>query len=339
MQYTYSKYGSSNKRRRHLKRKMASTNGTVATVPNVAKRMDPTKVPEVTKTVADAQRENRQATVKWKAKARKLAFGVAIGLHAVALIILTVWFVQKAVLKIYEDKIDGIVVDQPPTQTKRTFKPRAAQKTVKPKAVEVNVPKNNGHVIRPDTNISLGPADFTIPINEFTSDTTIGLSTIGKNTTMMEQSRQIEIVSTVPKFELPKFENTGLNMKMDMGTSLASMELSASDDLGLTAVGIGETGQTFSEFLRLVRQRIKEEQRFPPNIRNLEEGSTTTIRFTLLRDGTIRDPKVSNSSGSRVLDNAALAAVQNAEPYPPFPDGQSGNSIRLELPIVFELVN
>ena len=155
----------------------------------------------------------------------------------------------------------------------------------------------------------------------------------------MEQVRQVEIVSAIPKFEMPKFENTGLTMKMEMGSSLATVDLNVSQDLGLGTANFEGTKQTFSEFLQKVRERIKEVQRFPPNVRNLEEGSSTTIRFTLLKDGTIRDPKVSISSGSRALDNAALAAVQNAEPYPPFPDGQAGSQIRLELPIVFQYID
>ena len=235
------------------------------------------------------------------------------------------------------DKVQSVVVDKPAPQTKRTTAPRATQKTVKPKAVKVLVPK--GNTLTPKTNINLGPADFTMPISDLPTDDSMHLSTLGASTAIMEQNRQVKIVSAVPKFELPKFESTGLTTKMDMGTSLASMEFGDTEDLGLSAADFGETKQSFSEFLRQVRERIKEVQRFPPNVRNLDEGSTTTIRFTLLKDGTIRDPKVSTSSGSRVLDNAAPAAVQNAEPYPPFPEGQSGKSIRLELPVVFELVN
>ena len=316
---------------------MAMADGAGVKAPNVARRMASEKSSEVSITVVDAQRENRQATKKWKAKARKYAFGLAIGLHAAALIYLSVWFVKKTVLQMNKDTVQSVVVDKPPQQTKRTSSPRATQKTVKPEAVEVLVPKSNA--VTTNTNISLGPSDFTIPMIELSSDNTIGLTALGGGRGMMEQTRQVKIVSTVPKFEMPKFETTVLTTKMDMGTSIASMDFGASADLGLTATDFGETKQSFTEFLRQVRERIKEVQRFPPNVRNLDEGSSTTISFTLLKDGTIRDPKVSTSSGSRVLDNAALAAVQNAEPYPPFPEGQSANSIRLELPVVFELVN
>lgn len=337
MSHALSIHTSGKQRRKRRRKKMAASERAGVKASNVARRVSYEKAAEVSITVVDAQRENREASKKWKVKARKMAFGFAVGLHAAALVVLTVWFVKKTFLQMDVDKIQSVVVDSPPPQTKRTTAPRPTQKPARPKAVEILVPKTNA--VSPNTNISLGPASFTMPVSELPSDDTMQLNTLGMGRGMMETTRQVKIVSTVPKFEMPKFETTGLTTQMDMGSSLAVMDFGTTADLGLSAAAFGETKQSFSEFLRKVRDRIKEEQRLPPNVRNLDDGSTTTIRFTLLRDGTIRAAKVSNSSGSRVLDNAALAAVQNAEPYPPFPDGQKGNSIRLELPVVFELVN
>lgn len=333
MSYAISNYAARKHKRKRLRKKNVMSNSAEYKAPNVAKRM----ASEVTITVADAQRENRQASKKWKAKARKFAFGIAIGLHAAALIVLAVWFVKKTVLQIDKDKVHSVVVEDLTPQTKRTTTPRVFQKTTKPKSVKIMVPK--GSVITPNTNINLGPANFTMPVSDLPSDDTIQLTKLSAATLMTEKSRQIKIVSSIPKFEMPKFESTGLTMNMDMGTSLASLDFGPSTDLGLSASDFGETKQSFAVFLREIRDRIKEFQRIPPNVRNLDEGSSATIRFTLFRDGTIMNPTVSNTSGSRVLDNAALAAVQNAEPYPPFPDEQSSNSIRLELPVIFELVN
>lgn len=336
MSYAYSIYASG-KRRRKRRKKMTKAEDVGQKIPNVARKVAATKASEVSITFADAQRENRQATQKWKAKARKFAFGLAIGLHAVAIIVAGVWFIKKTVLQMNVDKIQSVVVEKPKSPKKRITPPRANQKIVKPKAVEVVAPKSNG--ITPNANISVGPADFTLPMTELPSSNKVKFTALDAGSGMMQQARQVKIISTVPKFELPKFETTGLTTKIDMGTSLAAIDFGAAEEISLSAADFADTKQSFSEFLRRVRERIKEVQRFPPNVRNLEEGSSTTIRFTLLRDGTIRDPRVSTSSGSRVLDNAALAAVQNAEPYPPFPDGQAGSSIRLELPVVFELVN
>lgn len=337
MNYALSNYTSGRHRRKRLRKQQKMAVGAGQKPPNVAKKMTPEKASEVTITVADAQRENRHASKRWKTKTRRFAFGLAIGLHAAALIVLAVWFVKQTVLQIGEEKIQTVVVDEQTAQKKRTSAARVPQKTTRPKAVKILMPK--GNVGSPNTNINLGPADFTMPFSDLSSDETMQLTHLSAATLLTEKSRQVKIVSTVPKFEMSKFETTELTMTMDMGTSLASVHFGVTEELGLSATDFGDTNQSFSEFLRKVRERIKQFQRFTPNVRNLDERSSTTIRFTLLRNGTIMNPTVLTSSGSRVLDNAALAAVQNAEPYPPFPDSQSGSSIRLELPVVFELVN
>jgi len=324
------------KRRRKRQRKMPA-NTTGQKTPHVTKKMAFSNTAEVTLTLTDVQRQNRQATQKWKVKARKFAFSLAVGLHAIAIVAFGIWFIKKTVLQMNEDKVEGIVVQESQPQNKRAITPRKVQKAVKPKAVKVLAPQRTTVVT--SANLKASPTDFTIPMAEILTETPKEFMAMGYETNMKVQSRQIEIVSTVPKFEMPKFENTALSMNMDMGNSLAVMDFDVSENLGLAATDFGETKQSFSEFLRLVRERIKEFQRFPPSVRNLEEGSTATIRFTLYKDGTIRDPMVLNSSGSRVLDNAALSAVQNAEPYPPFPDSQLANIIRLELPIIFQQLN
>ena len=124
-----------------------------------------------------------------------------------------------------------------------------------------------------------------------------------------------------------------------MGANLAQTEFNDPGNLELASVNLGDAKQSFNEFLRQIRERIKQVQRFPPRVRNLNDGTTTTVRYTLFKAGSVRNPEVSISSGSKVFDNAALAAIHNAAPYPPFPEGQEGSSLRLELPIIFELSN
>ena len=125
MSYALSNYTSGKQKRKRLKKKMAITDSTGAKTSNVARRITSEKASEVSITVVDAQRENRQASQKWKTKARKIAFGTAIAFHAVVLIIFAVWFVKKTVLQMNEEKIHSIVLDEPKPQTKRERLPRA----------------------------------------------------------------------------------------------------------------------------------------------------------------------------------------------------------------------
>ena len=289
-------------------------------------------------TMADVQRQHREAAQERKRKAIRIASSFAIGLHAVGIIVGAIYFVRKTVLEMNNDKVESVVLEAEKPQPKRRTPPRTTRKPSKPKFSKIRVPK--GQPVTTSAKIPVGNARFTLPTSEAPTRPVMApsIAGIGKNLFSATQ-QQANVVTTMPKFEVPKFESTSLVARMDMGTSLAQTEFNDPGNLELASVNLGDAKQSFNEFLKAVRDRIKQVQRFPPRVRNLDDGTTTTVRFTLFKDGTIRNPEVTDSSGSKALDNAALAAVQNAVPYPAFPEGQEGNSLRLELPIIFELSN
>ena len=290
------------------------------------------------RTMADVQRQNREAAQKRKKKAIRIAWTFAIGLHVIGIIAGAIYFIHKTVLDMNKDKVDSVVLEAAKPQPKRRTPPRTTRKPSKPKFSKIQAPK--GQAVTTSAKIPMGNARFTLPTSDVPTRPVMAPSVagIGKNLFRATQ-QQANIVTTMPKFEVPKFESTSLVARMDMGTSLAQTEFNDPENLELASVNLGEAKQSFNDFLKAVRERIKQVQRFPPRVRNLADGTTTTVRFTLFKDGTIRNPIVSDSSGSKALDNAAIAAVQNAVPYPPFPEGQAGNSLRLEIPIIFELAN
>ena len=289
-------------------------------------------------TIADVQRQTREAAQQRKKKAIRIASSFAIGLHVVGIIVGAIYFIHKTVLEIHNDKVDSVVLEAEKPQPKRRTPPRTTRKPKPPKFSKLQTPK--GQPVTTSAKIPMGNARFTLPASEAPTRPVMAanVTDIGKNLFRATQ-QQANIVTTMPKFEVPKFESTSLVTRMDMGTNLAQTEFNDLGNLELAAVNIGDVKQAFNDFLKAVRDRIKQFQRFPPRVRHLEDGATTTVRFTLFKDGTIRNPVVSDSSGIKALDNAALAAVQNAVPYPPFPEGQDGNNLRLEIPIIFELAN
>jgi protein TonB len=60
-----------------------------------------------------------------------------------------------------------------------------------------------------------------------------------------------------------------------------------------------------------------------------------TISFTLKRDGSISDVKISQRSGMTALDYSAQRAIMDAAPFPPFPAGF--NKTETGIDFVFEL--
>ena len=288
-------------------------------------------------TITDAQRQNREAAQKQKKKAIRIAWTFAIGLHAIGIIAGAIYFIHKTVLEMDLDKVDSVVLEASKPQPKRRTPPRTTRKPKQPKFSKIRVPK--GQPVTTSAKIPMGNARFTLPTSDVPTRPVMAPSIAGIGKRISGVSRQASIVTTLPKFEVPKFESTSIVERMDMGTSLAQVEFNDPGNLELASVNLGDAKQSFNEFLKAIRDRIKQVQRFPPRVRNFDDGTSATVRFTLFRDGTIRNPVVTDSSGSSALDNAALAAVQNAIPYPSFPEGQEGNSLRLEIPIIFELLN
>ncbi len=288
-------------------------------------------------TIADVQRQNRVAAQQRKRKAIRIASSFAIGLHVVAIIFGAVYFIHKTVLEKNDDKLESVLVEDSKPKPKRRTPPRTTRKPKQPKFSKLQAPK--GRAVTTSAKIPMGNARFTLPTDDVPTRPVIAPSATGIGRNLFTSSRQASIVTTMPKFEVPKFESTSIVEKMDIGSTMAQVEFNDPGNLELASVNLGDAKQSFNEFLKAVRDRIKQVQRFPPRVRNLDDGTSTTVRFTLFKDGTIRNPVVTDSSGSNALDNAALAAVQNAVPYPSFPEGQDGNSLRLEIPIIFELAN
>lgn len=55
------------------------------------------------------------------------------------------------------------------------------------------------------------------------------------------------------------------------------------------------------------------------------------VRFTILKDGAIRDARIEHSSGSSILDRDALRAVVLADPMPPLPHSYSRDRVGVHL--------
>jgi len=90
---------------------------------------------------------------------------------------------------------------------------------------------------------------------------------------------------------------------------------------GAGQVGIGPNsplGNRLGWYAELVRQRIA--QNWNTNGLDIRtQSSPAIVSFTILRDGTIRDPRIIQGSGNPTIDNTALRAVYDSSPLQPLP--------------------
>lgn len=102
---------------------------------------------------------------------------------------------------------------------------------------------------------------------------------------------------------------------------------------GAGQVGIGPNsllGNRLGWYAQLIRDRLA--QNWQTN--GLDARSQTapaTISFHIMRDGSIRNPQVVQSSGNPTIDNTALRAVYAANPLTPLPPQITENDILAEF--------
>ena len=86
-----------------------------------------------------------------------------------------------------------------------------------------------------------------------------------------------------------------------------------------TPLGDGRLGW----YAELIRQRLTQNW----HAAGLGAGAPVIVNFNILRDGSVRDVRVFQSSGNPTIDNTALRAVYDSNPLPPLPPQVSGSSL------------
>jgi TonB family protein len=101
--------------------------------------------------------------------------------------------------------------------------------------------------------------------------------------------------------------------------------------MGFSGPGGGEFAGRFPSYVDAVRNRISSnwlQSTVDPTVRWAPRAS---FSFTVLRDGTVTNVQMLQSSGNRSVDNSALRAIQSSSPMSPLPSNYSGSSVTVEF--------
>ncbi len=88
-----------------------------------------------------------------------------------------------------------------------------------------------------------------------------------------------------------------------------------------------------SKYPGQVQVRVHRATRYPSSARGSDGEAHVT--FTVAADGSVSRIALSRSSGNAALDDAALAAVRRAAPFPPIPEGAGRSSWTFSFPVAF----
>jgi periplasmic protein TonB len=101
--------------------------------------------------------------------------------------------------------------------------------------------------------------------------------------------------------------------------------------LGMTGSGGGDFGSKYSWYVDTVRNRISsnwQQSLIDPSVRFAPRA---TLSFTILRDGTITNIQVLQSSGNTSVDNSARRAILSSSPVTKLPNDYSGQVVNVEF--------
>jgi TonB family protein len=116
--------------------------------------------------------------------------------------------------------------------------------------------------------------------------------------------------------------STGSGQTGGGGSGFQSGIVGGGGSLGGGSGGGGSLGGTFGQFpsyWQNMENKISG-QWAPPPVSAQEEGAGVIIQFKVRKDGGVESVEVLKSSGNKFFDMAAMRAVSQANPLPPFPD-------------------
>lgn len=91
------------------------------------------------------------------------------------------------------------------------------------------------------------------------------------------------------------------------------------------------------EYKNAVRQAILKNRVYPRQARRKRQQGTSVVAFRLLKNGVIEGLRLVTSSGSELLDKAALQAVGKVQQFKRFPKKMTRQYWDFEIPVSFKL--
>lgn len=98
----------------------------------------------------------------------------------------------------------------------------------------------------------------------------------------------------------------------------------------------GGQGFNYPYYVGIIQRKVREgwyTQEVDPRT---QIGSRASVVFTIARDGSPSNVRISQSSGSPTLDSSAVRAVQRVESFGPLPPGYSGSSVSVEYTFSYD---
>lgn len=106
---------------------------------------------------------------------------------------------------------------------------------------------------------------------------------------------------------------------------------SSTPGLAIKSEGGGDFASRYGWYVESVKRRIQTnwlQNTIDPGVR-AARVARATVEFTIYKDGTVKDIRVSQTSGNLSMDNSGLRAIMSSNPMPGLPPDYNGSSVRV----------
>jgi len=94
-----------------------------------------------------------------------------------------------------------------------------------------------------------------------------------------------------------------------------------------------------NSYLSKVKRTIEQRKSYPKAAKRLKQEGVVTIRFTILRNGKIKNLAVLKKSKYRKLDKAAIKTVRKIISFEPIPRELNERSMVITVPVKYEILS
>ena len=101
--------------------------------------------------------------------------------------------------------------------------------------------------------------------------------------------------------------------------------------------GAGGSRGRQAAYIATLAAQLNRYKHYPMAARRARQEGTATLSLLILRDGSVKDSGISESSGFEALDAAVLRMLERAQPLPAFPASMEVEEIRVKIPVSFSL--
>lgn len=114
-------------------------------------------------------------------------------------------------------------------------------------------------------------------------------------------------------------------------TSTFMLNQSTKGGMGISGTSGGSFGDQFPWYVEAVQRRVSGnwlESTVDPSV---SFAPRCIVTFTILRDGTVTNIQITQSSGNQSVDSSAVRAIESSNPLDRLPAGYGGSSVNVEF--------